>query len=75
MTPSTTTSGADPSEVATTGVPHAIDSIITSPKGSGHWMEKTVARARPRRSTFSAWETFSRISSSPDRRGTTICSQ
>ena len=42
--PSSITSGTVPQLVAITGVPQAIDSIITSPKGSCHEIGKTVAR-------------------------------
>ncbi len=38
VTPSLTTSGAAPSGKASTGVPHAIASIITMPNGSFHRM-------------------------------------
>ena len=41
-----TISVAAPRGHATTGVPHAIASIITSPNGSGHWIGNTIARAR-----------------------------
>jgi hypothetical protein len=34
--PSSITSGTEPERYAITGVPQAIASIITSPKGSGH---------------------------------------
>ncbi len=36
--PSMMSSGTEPSRIATTGVPQAIPSAITSPKGSGHWI-------------------------------------
>jgi hypothetical protein len=38
VSPSTTTSGAAPMAMAMTGVPQAMDSAITSPKGSGQRM-------------------------------------
>ena len=44
--PCSTTSGTAPRRVASTGVPQAIDSTITSPNGSGHWIGNTVT-ARP----------------------------
>ncbi|MNY23735.1 hypothetical protein D3C86_1574130 [compost metagenome] len=45
-----TTSGTEPCRVATTGVPQAMASIITRPKGSAHWIGKTRHRARASRS-------------------------
>ena len=45
MTPSSTTSGTEPWRIATTGVPQAMASIITSPNGSGHVMGKRNACA------------------------------
>jgi hypothetical protein len=45
VVPSTTTSGTEPRGNAMTGVPAAMDSIITSPKGSAHWIGKSVAKA------------------------------
>lgn len=54
VTPSSSTSGTDPHGRASTGVPHASDSAITSPKGSGQSIGKTIARALPRNSDFSA---------------------
>ena len=46
--------------VAITGVPQAIDSIMTSPKGSSHSIGNRVARAFWSRSTFSPCETSPR---------------
>ncbi len=43
--PSSTTSGTEPWRSATTGVPVAMASIITRPKGSGQVMGKTNALA------------------------------
>ena len=43
VTPSTTISGAAPSGLAMTGVPHAMDSVITMPNGSGQSIGKTMA--------------------------------
>ena len=40
--------------MAITGVPHAIDSIMTRPNGSSHSIGKSVARAFWSRSTFSS---------------------
>jgi hypothetical protein len=40
VTPSRTTSGTEPRRKATTGVPQAMASIITSPKGSSHRIGK-----------------------------------
>ena len=53
LTPSSITSGTAPKRVAMTGVPQAIDSIITSPNGSSHSIGKRVARACCNSSTFS----------------------
>ena len=55
VTPSSSTSGTEPRRVATTGVPQASDSIITSPNGSSQSIGKIVARARWSSSTLSAW--------------------
>ena len=57
VTPSSTISGTEPRFQATTGVPQAIASIITRPKGSGQSMGKSSARALPRRSAFRASST------------------
>lgn len=43
------TSGTEPRFNPTTGVPHAIDSIMTSPKGSDPMLVKINARALPRK--------------------------
>ena len=45
VTPSSTTSGTEPCRMATTGVPQAMASIITSPNGSGQVMGKRKACA------------------------------
>ena len=55
VTPSSMTSGTEPLRQAITGVPHAIASIITRPKGSGQSIGKSSAarvaeEARPCRS-------------------------
>ena len=47
------TSGADPDGKAITGVPQAIASIMTSPKGSGHSIGNSRAAASPRNLGFS----------------------
>jgi hypothetical protein len=47
------TSGTDPHERVTTGVPHAIASIIASPNGSGQSMVNNNARALSRNPFFS----------------------
>ena len=75
VTPSSTSSTAAPAGHATTGVPHAIASTITSPNGSGHWIGNTIARARPRRSAFRSWEIASYTSTSSWSSGATISSQ
>ncbi len=46
------TSRTDPRAKATTGVPQAIDSIITRPKGSGHSTGKSTTAASPRKRSF-----------------------
>src|SRR2546422_7520399 len=48
LTPSLTTSFTDPPGSASTGVPHAIASIMTNPKGSSHWIGNNKAREFPR---------------------------
>ena len=45
VTPSTMISGTEPRRSAMTGVPAAIDSIITSPNGSGQSLGNSVAAA------------------------------
>lgn len=52
VTPSSITSGVDPDRNATTGVPQAIASIMTRPKGSDQSMGNRRARALPRNSAF-----------------------
>ncbi len=52
VTPSSTISGTEPRFQATTGVPQAIASIITRPKGSGQSIGNRSARAPPRSSPF-----------------------
>ena len=59
---SSITSGTAPCRVAITGVPHAIDSIITRPNGSSHSIGKSVARAFCSSSTFVPWLTSPRYS-------------
>src|ERR1700738_3973598 len=53
VSPSPITSGTEPLLNATTGVPLAIASIMTSPKGSGQSIRKSSAIARPRNSPLS----------------------
>jgi hypothetical protein len=53
VTPSTTISGTAPQRHATTGVPHAMASIMTRPNGSGQSIGKRSAAASPRRAGFS----------------------
>ena len=52
LTPSSITSGTAPWRVAITGVPQAIDSIMTRPNGSSHSIGTSVARAFCSSSTF-----------------------
>ena len=73
--PSSITSGTAPQRVAITGVPHAIDSIITRPNGSSHSIGNSVARACWSSSTFSPWETSPRYSISAERCGRTYSSK
>jgi hypothetical protein len=48
---------AEPMAMAITGVPQAMDSGMTNPKGSGQVMGNSVAVACPIRAFFSAWLT------------------
>ena len=50
-------SGTEPRGYAMTGVPKAIDSIMTRPKGSGQSMGNSRARAPPRNSRLPASST------------------
>ncbi len=50
-------------------------SAITSPNGSGHWIGKIIARARPSRSVFCSCEIASYTSTSSFSNGATISSQ
>jgi hypothetical protein len=52
VTPWSITSGTDPRRNATTGVPHAIASITTRPKGSGQSIGNSRAVAFARKSCF-----------------------
>ena len=52
--PGTTTSGTEPHGRPMTGVPQAMASIMTRPKGSGQSMGKSRARAPPRNAALSA---------------------
>ena len=54
VTPCVTISGTEPRRRATTGVPQASASAITSPNGSGQSIGKSSASALPRSSGFSA---------------------
>ena len=54
MTPGSITSGVEPQRQATTGVPQAIASIITRPKGSGQSIGNSSASAPPRNADFCA---------------------
>ena len=58
-----------------TGVPHAIDSIMTRPNGSSHSIGKSVARACWSSSTFSPCVTSPRYSISDVRCGRTYSSK
>ena len=53
LTPSSITSGTEPRRQATTGVPQAIASIWTRPKGSGQSIGNSNAEAPPRKACFS----------------------
>ena len=61
--------------VAITGVPQAIDSIITSPNGSSHSIGKRVQRAFCSNSTFVPWLTSPRYSIRLPRCGSTNSSK
>ena len=52
VTPSIITSGTDPRRKATTGVPHAIASIITRPNGSAQSIGNSRRRASPRNASL-----------------------
>ena len=69
--PCSITSGTAPQRVAITGVPQAIDSIITSPNGSSHSMGKSVARAFWSKATFLPWLVSPRYSMPSPRCGAT----
>ncbi len=75
VTPSSTSSGAAPQFVVTTGVPHAMASTITRPNGSGQRIGKIMAQARPSMSTFFSCETFSYSSMSLASSGSISCSK
>jgi len=49
------TSGVEPSSMPITGVPVAIDSTITKPKGSRQVMGNKVATAPPIKAVFCSW--------------------
>ena len=75
MRPSATTSGTAPRRVAITGVPQAMDSIITRPNGSSQSIGKSVARAFWSRSTFVACVVSPRYSASSPSSGFTSSSK
>ena len=52
VSPSATTSGTEPLAQATTGVPQAMASVMTRPKGSGHWIGNSNAAALASSSVF-----------------------
>ena len=54
LRPGSITSGTEPRRQAITGVPQAMASVITRPKGSGQSMGNSSARAPPRKSPLSA---------------------
>ena len=56
VSPSAITSGTDPRGWAITGVPHAMDSVITSPKGSSQSIGNSTPLDRDIRSAFSCTE-------------------
>ena len=53
VTPSSMTSGIDPQRNASTGVPHAMASIMTRPNGSGQSTGNNRAAASPKNFVFS----------------------
>ena len=71
LRPCSITSGTAPRRVAITGVPQAIDSIMTRPKGSSQSIGKSVARAFWSSSTFSPCVTSPRYSIPWTRCGST----
>src|SRR5215217_5147200 len=71
VSPSATTSGTDPLRQATTGVPQAMASVMTRPKGSAHWIGKARAAAWLSRSAFCSWGHSPWTSTSSPRIGST----
>jgi hypothetical protein len=69
VTPSTTTSGTDPRRIATTGVPHAIASIMTRPNGSSQQIGNSITQARDSRSRLAIASATPKISTSLPSRG------
>ena len=57
-------SGTEPQRKASTGVPHAMASIIDSPNGSGQSIGNSSARASPRNSLL-ARSSISPMNSTP----------
>ena len=55
VSPSAITSGTDPRGVAITGVPHAIASVMTRPKGSSQSIGNSTACACASSEAFSSW--------------------
>jgi hypothetical protein len=75
VTPSSTISGAEPTGVATTGVPVASASIITRPNGSAHCMGFRRANESPTSSSLSAQPSSPRNSTSEHSSGLTSASK
>ena len=73
--PSATTSGTEPLRQAITGVPHAMASVITSPKGSAHWTGNNNAAAPASRSAFCSWSHSPSTSTSSPSSGSTRSAQ
>src|SRR5215216_2793132 len=71
VSPSATTSGTDPLRQAPTGVPQAMASVMTRPKGSAHWIGKARAAAWLSRSAFCSWGHSPWTSTSSPRIGST----
>src|SRR6266571_5615379 len=75
VVPSTTTSGTEPERSATTGVPHAMASIMTMPNGSGQRIGNSRQAAAAYNSRLPAASTSPTYSVSGPRRGRTACSK
>ena len=73
--PSSTISGTEPADVATTGVPQARASIITKPNGSDHWIGFSNAVAAPSSSNLPASSSSPTYSTPSPSSGSTLVSK